>query len=143
MSTLDGGLYDILRENMRYAHLQRIESSLTGLGIPDINVCHGGREAWIEAKQTDGWKPKIRGAQVGWAETRVRYGGHVILMTRRHCRAGVRRAAADELWIHWGGDIRKVYTEGLTAAEPMVPPMPGGPAKWDWEVVRNVVFNLA
>lgn len=140
MAEIDGGLSRILREFLPGPHWQRIETALTGLGIPDMNACHGGREVWIELKQTSGWKPAIRPEQGAWAWKRYHSGGHVFLATRRRTDGGPRSAAADELWVHRGDQIIEVRKLGLREGPAPLLRLEGGPSRWNWDAVRQLWF---
>lgn len=71
--------------------VMRVEN-MTQDGTPDVNVCHGGREVWIELKHvhafpkrlstTIGKKEWIRRAQVDWAYARIQAGGAVFLLVQ-------------------------------------------------------------
>lgn len=138
---IDGGLWPILRDHMPHVHWQRIESGLTAGGIPDLNGCLRGQEAWLELKGTDAWAVAFRPFQISWLERRARAGGRVFLLTRRRCAAGPRRLAADELWVHRAEDARHVEAGGLRKAPPPVMRLDGGPSQWLWPAVEELVFG--
>jgi hypothetical protein len=139
MST-DGGLWQEFKSHLKWWDWQRIESGLTGSGIPDLNGCCMGHDIWVELKWTDGWKPGIRSEQVGWAERRARAGGKVFLAVRRRCEAGVRRAAADELWVYGSDGARLVLDGGLKGKAPRLM-FTGGPSKWDWSALNELFLS--
>jgi len=139
---IDGGLRQILQQNMRNVHFQSIETGGTGRGIPDLNGCLNGVESWIELKSTDAWNVVIRPEQVGWAEKRIRHGGRVFLATRRRHDGGPRKGpAVDELWIHRGSDIRHVSRLGLQEGPPPLIKSGGGPSRWLWPVIEEILFS--
>lgn len=138
---IDGGLYHLLRDRFPRGHWVRVESGSMGPGTPDVNVCMGGVESWLELKKTDAWKVRIRGAQVGWCETRSRHGGRVFVATRRVAAGGSRSEPADELWIHRGADIRLLEQLGLREAPPPLLRCGGGPARWDWARLQSILFG--
>lgn len=138
---IDGGLWQVLRDYWPHVDKQRIETGGTGLGIPDVNACLRGVEAWIELKGTDAWAVTIRPEQVAWIERRARAGGRVFLFTRRRCAKGPRRPAADELWIHRPDAVRAVAKLGLREAPPPVLRLDGGPSQWVWPMVEELVFG--
>ena len=64
-------------------HVQRLEN-MTGAGVPDVNVCHMGKEYWIELKiWTPGPGLLIRKEQWAWANRRVLAGGNCFLIFYR------------------------------------------------------------
>ncbi len=137
---IDGGLWGTFRENLREPHWQRIETALTALGVPDLNGCHEGVEAWIELKATSGWAVKFRPFQTGWLSRRARAGGRTFLAVRRVRTLSPRLPACDELWIFRGADAQLVEREGLRGAEPLMVQR-GGPSRWDWEAVSQCLFR--
>jgi len=140
MTKIDGGLWPVVKSHLVGWDFQRIETGLTGLGVPDVNGCKLGHDVWIELKATDGWKPFIRPEQIAWAERRARHGGKVFLFVRRHCVAGVRRESADELWIYRADRIRMVATDGLKTNPPVLF-YTGGSSKWDWGAVNELLLS--
>lgn len=137
---MDGGLRKLFAEHFPEAQWQSVESWSTGQGTPDAEYCFpGGLQGWIEFKQTAAYAVKIDGSQVAWAERRARVGGRIFLGVRRKALAGVRRVAADELYLYHGTQTRAVYQEGLS-----MPPLgmwPGGPARWDWARIRELLIG--
>lgn len=140
----DDNLRTKLREGLVTfrAHCQSIESAMTGGGIPDLNVCSDGVEVWVECKKTDGWTAgDVKVGQVGWHLARHRAGGRTLFATRRRAAAGPRRGAAvDELWLHSGLYGHELREGGLRAA-PALLVTEGGPARWDWPSVYDVIFR--
>lgn len=139
----DDGLRAKLREGLRaVCHSQSIESAVTGGGIPDLNLCSGGVDVWVECKATDAWIPgDIKPSQIGWSLARMRFGGRVLLATRRRHDGGPRKGpACDELWLHSGVHMAKLKAEGLRAA-PWLYRGEGGPSAWDWEQVHASIFK--
>lgn len=60
--------------------LQRIENT-TGGGVPDVNACHHGREAWIELKVHVKGMVVLRKEQYAWIVRRGHtHGGNVMVM---------------------------------------------------------------
>ena len=45
-------LWALLRDNIKEVHWQRIETGMTGSGVPDVNGCAKGKEFWIELKES-------------------------------------------------------------------------------------------
>lgn len=139
----DGGLWpDGFKKYSTRPDWQRIESALTGGGIPDINGCLDGVEAWVELKFTTAWSVAFRPAQIGWAERRMRAGGRVWLATRRRHSGGPQKGpATDELWIHRGSDMRGVLDSGLHLGPSPALHFRGGPSHWDWDAVERLMFR--
>lgn len=79
-------LRDELTTTVANLHLQRIESGSTAAGIPDVNLCWQGVEAWVELKvatltKREPVRAKIRLAndQAQWMSRRCRAGGRAWL----------------------------------------------------------------
>ena len=74
--------YDKLRKGMPMVHWQRIESGEIAQGIPDLNGCLLGREAWIELKIAAGGENATRFTsaltplQANWLAARYSHGGN-------------------------------------------------------------------
>jgi Holliday junction resolvase len=141
---IDDGLWTEIREHTRGMSIDwmRVENGLTMLGVPDLNGCRGGVETWVELKATSAWSVRIRPEQVGWAERRMRSGGRVFLATRRHHSGGPRKGeAVDELWLHHGRDTRHVMKMGLDACPPPLLRSSGGPGRWSWSQLVEILFT--
>lgn len=135
MST-DGGLRQLEMKYITGAHFQSIETWSTGQGVPDVNVCIGGVESWIENKQTRFNVLNISSQQIAWIERRIRNGGRVFIAVRRHTLAGPRKGkSVDELIVFAGRDVRLLAQFGVAGAAPILRSI-GGPAKWDWSRFR-------
>lgn len=139
----DGGLRPLFREKLVVGwHWQSIESAITGGGIPDLNgMPKGGTEVWVELKQTKEWAVTLEVEQVGWLDQRTRYGGRAFIAVRRQCVAGVRRVAADELWLLRGSFAKAAKRGGLRGLPPaaVLGVWAGGPSRWAWvEVDRHL-----
>lgn len=63
-------------------HLNRIEN-IVSAGIPDVNACHQGREAWIELKVAKGNSVHFRSAQLAWFAKRLAAGGNIKVLYRK------------------------------------------------------------
>ncbi len=137
---LDGGLWPVIKANLKDWHFQRIETGGVGNGVPDLNGCYIGNDIWIELKWTDGWKPIIRSEQVAWAERRARAGGRVFLAVRRKCDAGPRRIVADELWVYRADGFRRVSLTGLKDNPPVLL-CTGGPREWNWSAIHELFMS--
>jgi hypothetical protein len=138
MKKADDDLRAIFHEHLHQVHWQAIESGLTGLGIPDSNGCLH-REFWVEHKWTPEWWVSLTPEQVGWHLRRYRAGGHTFIAVRRHCDAGPRRPAADDLYLFPGRLARELKDVGLRLDAPPLVMSTGGPAAWDWSAVLGVL----
>lgn len=164
MTKIDGGLSGEFRKHLPGFHFQSIETGGTGRGIPDTNYacefCAGkshstliygafvGVEGWIEYKTTDGWVLGLRPEQVGWIARRARMGCRVWVAVRRQHRGGKRRGAAcDELWLVPGRHVIQVQDAGLRGLDGPAGALVGvrvwygGPARWDWTAVRDLLLR--
>jgi Holliday junction resolvase len=59
--------------------LQRIENT-TGSGVPDVNACWKGREAWIELKVYHQGNIILRKEQYAWIMRRASHDGNVLVV---------------------------------------------------------------
>jgi hypothetical protein len=130
----------MFRQYLPKVHWQAIETGVTGRGVPDINGCWNGREAWVECKGARGTRLDIvhvSPEQVGWCEARTRAGGRVFLAVRRR---GSMTNAVDELLLYRGSALR-LFIDGqrLTDVVSLVS-CGGGPARWDWPRVAAHLF---
>lgn len=89
MNKLEKLLWKQLKDNTKHLnpHLQRIESGSTGQGIPDVNGCWNGQEAWIELKVVRGRKVLIEPMQVNWHRQRAKAGGNVWILAEHDIEA--------------------------------------------------------
>jgi hypothetical protein len=68
-------LWLLLRTNLPQLHLQRIETGMTGAGVPDVNGCAKGKEFWIELKEIhSGNALTLRPMQISWLAKRASFG---------------------------------------------------------------------
>ena len=78
-------LWLLLRTNLTQIHLQRVETGMTGAGVPDVNGCGKGKEFWIELKEIhSGNKLTLRPMQVSWLAKRAMHGGQVFVIARKN-----------------------------------------------------------
>lgn len=137
---IDGGLRKIFRIWLPSVHWLTVETSSTEGGVPDLNGCHSSHEFWIECKVTAGRAVHIRPQQIGWMLRRERAGGRTFIAVRRHAAKGVRRLAVDELYLFSGTAAEAIQVDGLGGAVP-VGLWPGGPARWCWNEIREVLIK--
>ena len=134
----DGGLRKIFREKLPEAQWTSVETGSTSLGVPDAEYCFpGGVQGWIEFKVTEANKVNISPQHVAWAEHRHRMGGRSFLIVRYKTAAGVRKGAADDLFVYQGIKTRDVMQNGLKTRPHSH--WAGGPAKWSWEKLRIIL----
>jgi len=140
--TTDGDLWKSIRDHVRDAHWQRVETGEMGRGVPDLNGCMNGVEIWAELKFTRIWSVNVRPEQVAWIERRVRAGGRVFLIVRRrHSGGPVKGSPEDEMLIYSGDCTRVVAALGILRGPPPLLRESGGPSCWDWGRVRDVLFT--
>jgi hypothetical protein len=137
----DGGLRQLFQRRFTTWHWQSIESWSTGRGVPDLNYCAAGYEGWIELKKAEANAVTITAEQVGWAERRMRAGGHVFLAVRQMHAPGPRSPLRDALWLYHASALRHVKEGGLTSTPPLGY-WPDGPAKWDWAAIQTILTAM-
>jgi hypothetical protein len=80
----DDNLWYLIKKHVPGPHWQRIETSMTSAGVPDLNGCTGGSEVWVELKSVRaGLKIKsFTPLQAGWLLKRAGKGGRTWLCVR-------------------------------------------------------------
>ena len=76
-------LWKQLRDNLPKVHWQRIETGITGAGVPDVNGCLDGKEVWVELKRVKGRQIGLRPMQIAWLATRTKYGGRCYVLAKK------------------------------------------------------------
>lgn len=140
--SIDGGLRALFHTRLKNnSHFQSIETGGTGLGIPDTNYCISGVEGWIEYKATSAWSVGVRPEQNSWHRTRTARGGRTFFAVRRQHDGGPRKGdAVDELWLCHGRWSWALMAGGLQHPEiKWLGVWSGGPARWDWDAVRQIL----
>lgn len=131
----DGDLSRLIQRNLPQADWLRIESGGTGRGIPDLNGCCSGIEAWIECKATEHWAVEVWPEQVAWAERRARFGGRVFLAVRQK---------RTNLWLlnHEGARAlrEKLHRLDQLPAGIVLYRGEGGPGRWSWATLARIFF---
>ena len=84
-------LYRKIAEQFPKGHVQRIETS-TGSGVPDINICYLGMEAWVEAKMVIPGGVILRKEQFAWGMRRAQAGGMAAVLAAEE---------AGDLFYYW------------------------------------------
>ena len=101
--TKETNLWALLRDNLLDFHLQRIETGITGSGVPDVNGCKKGKEFWVELKEIhSGNSLTLRPMQVSWLAKRAMYGGQVFVLARKN------------------NEIKLFHVDGLEGAQQLV-----------------------
>mgnify|MGYP003658998198 FL=1 len=96
-------LWLLLRKNLPQIHFQRIETGITGSGVPDVNGCAKGKEFWIELKEIhSGNALTLRPMQISWLAKRALHGGQVFVMARKN------------------NEIKLYHIDGLTGIKELV-----------------------
>ena len=92
------------------AHVQRMEPGASSPGCPDVNICTGGTEIWIENKVVAGGNRvrTLTPAQVAWMSRRATCGGRVWIMCLH--------APTDDRLLWPGAQAGKVMDQGLSAS---------------------------
>ena len=140
--SVDDGLRSLFRKNISDAHWQTIER-LLDRGVPDSNVCVDGSDVWIEFKATRKWYVRMRPEQVGWLLARERRGGRTVIAVRRRMVAG--SPLTDQLWMIRGSAAAYVQDhgiKGLAGVNAFLGMWEGGPRRWDWSEIREILFYL-
>ena len=66
-------------------HICQIESRMTCNGIPDTNLCKGGKEIWVELKEGDLNTSSIKAGQYIWHIKRNQAGGTTWIVQGYEC----------------------------------------------------------
>lgn len=69
--TRESQIWVALKDHAKAAHLERIESPMTGAGRPDVEGCLYGHQAWVELKIIRGGVVKISDRQAQWHTNRA------------------------------------------------------------------------
>ena len=78
-------LWTLVRQHLpKDAHVQRIETGLTGKGVPDLNYCLHGKEIWVELKSIEGNKSQLSPFQIAWLHKRTKAGGNCFVLIRKN-----------------------------------------------------------
>lgn len=129
---IDGGLRPMFRDRFPEWHWTSIET-MTVNGVPDAEFCFDGVQGWCEYKFTSGWAIALRAEQIGWNARRARAGGRSFIVVRRT------NGPDDELYIFRGADAANLKATGIRGVTPVLRST-GGPARWNWEMVSNVLL---
>lgn len=103
MSKPEQAMWDSIGPVIKCLDPQRIESTLTGSGIPDVNYNHG----WIELKYVKRWPPRggplkldhFTREQRGWLIRRHKAGGRAFLLLK----------VGDNEWLLFYGFVAAIH----------------------------------
>ena len=114
--------------------LDRIESGMTGRGIPDVHMTdrHLG-DCWVELKVAKGNKVNITALQVDWLTRRAALGCRTRIMALTYAPSTARECL--KIWN--GADAQRVAIDGLSC--PGIATIPGTPG-FPWYLVRLALF---
>ena len=139
---MDGDINKLLKKYIPAAMWTRIECGSIAPGTPDLHGILSGVSVWIETKRTLSWKVhNFAPAQIAFIESYARHGGRVFVAVRQ-LTASVSKPR-DSLWLlSWraprfliqGGSLMALPPEDVHVLSA------GGPAKWDWRDVENILF---
>jgi hypothetical protein len=133
MPKRDGDLRALFRTNIPSFHWNSIETGATAGGVPDSEYCSPtGVSGWVEFKQITGWVVPLRPQQIGWLLRRSRARGRVFV--------AVRQAQGDTLWLALGAAAVALREQGLRQA-PTLGCWSGGPARWPWTTVQELLTS--
>jgi hypothetical protein len=130
---IDGGLRPMFRDRFPEWQWTSIET-LTVNGVPDAEFCFDGAQGWCEYKFTAHWYVTLRAEQIGWNLRRARAGGRSFIIVRRTSKPD------DELYIFRGADAARLKEAGIRGVTPVLRTS-GGPARWDWNLVSDILLN--
>ena len=123
--TNESKIYDLLKANLKNVHFTRIESH-TENGIPDVNACYNGVEAWIELKANLSKDLGLSKYQIVWIRRRIMSGGNVWIMNR---------APLDKTLRIYKGTIVREPSSSFLGQPTLV-----FPDKIDWILVKETLF---
>ncbi len=130
------GAWEPLRKALPHVHWQRLEN-LVGSGVPDVNGCLNGIEAWVETKLIKGNQITFQPFQPAWLLKRLHHGGRVFVLARK-----------DDTLMLWGGSalaelLRSVKERGkvLVADYNDSIPLVLTHQPFNWRVIANVLFK--
>lgn len=114
-----------LKKGCPQVHWMRLENAV-GTGMPDVNGCLNGVEAWIENKVTDGYAISFRPTQPAWIFQRVMHGGRVFILVRKK----------DTFYLYHGSQIRELVEQGLRLQPVLRMDKP-----FNWPLLLQTVFG--
>lgn len=136
MSGVDGDLRHLFKKHI-VGHWISLESGSTSGGIPDSSFCIDGSEGLIEYKQTHAWAVSFRPTQIPMILGRATTGGRIWIAVRRWKRTD----GADQLWMVHGRHVVHLARHGLGPTIPGAHCWAGGPKRWDWRAVSELLCS--
>ena len=79
--TKESNLYNLIKTNIKNAHLTRIESNTIN-GIPDLHCAYKGRTFWLELKTNTIKNCNLSKYQINWILKQQRHGGQVYILNK-------------------------------------------------------------
>jgi len=79
--TKESNLYNLIKTNIKNAHLTRIESNTIN-GIPDLHCAYKGRTFWLELKTNTIKNCNLSKYQINWILKYQRHGGIVYILNK-------------------------------------------------------------
>jgi len=79
--TKESNLYNLIKTNIKNAHLTRIESNTIN-GIPDLHCAYKGRTFWLELKTNTIKNCNLSKYQINWILKHQRHGGIVYILNK-------------------------------------------------------------
>jgi hypothetical protein len=137
VAKVDGGLRQTFRKHLPHIFWQSIEIGATGSGVPDTHFLVGEKCAgWIEHKRATENAVVFQPMQPVWISSYVRRGGICFIAIRI-----MGRRANDELCIAHGAGVLDLANFGISGlpARYRMGLWSGGPARWDWKAIENVL----
>jgi penicillin-binding protein-related factor A (putative recombinase) len=87
--TKESNLYNLIKTNIKNAHLTRIESNTIN-GIPDLHCAYKGRTFWLELKANNIKNCNLSKYQINWILKHQRHGGKVFILNKTATQSGLK-----------------------------------------------------
>ena len=132
-----------VQRHIQGPHWTPVETYLTARGVPDLNGCLDGIEAWIEIKIITGrrFQRPFSPNQRTWIKRRVAVGGHCFLLaSHRHNGGKLKGPPVDRLYL-WSWELAKmpVSDSPLDHTE-LILWQSDGP-RHDWIGLEKILFS--
>lgn len=138
----DGSLRRLFQHHLPHFDWTPVETGGIVPGVPDLNGCCDGAEVWIECKLTSTWRVKFEDFQPQWIHRRYRAGGRVWIAVRRAHDGGPRLGPpVDELHLIYGGHVLELAQGDLRCQSIATGRWAGGPSRWDWGRVDDLLVG--
>ena len=103
-------LWKQLKKNLPRVHWTRIESGLTGRGIPDLEGCHDGVAVWVELKIIQNHLVNLTRNQAAWHQARHDAGGISFILA---CDPNAHLIMGPTLFLWPGEQARPLASKGF------------------------------